>query len=140
MRSPFRLKIPEFLENKRGFTLVELIFEIFVLSILIIPTVVLLGQLSLNVIQTEANSTASALSVQKAEEIMWLYNYTTVGAGSGVFPAPYQSYSYNVGVGCVNLANPDVILPCPGDFKKVDITVSGGNAPSITTSFLFPNS
>jgi len=131
-----KIKSPRLIKNKKGFTLIELIFEIFVLSILIIPTVLLLGQLSLNIIQTEANSIASDLDVQKAEEIMGLDNYTTVTAGNGVFPSN-QNYSYAIGVQCVSIANPDIGVPCESDFKKVTITVSSSNAPSVTTSFLF---
>jgi len=89
------------LKNKKGFTLIELIFEILVLSLLIIPTAVLLVQLTLDIVQTETNAIATSLGVELTESIMWNYGFSNVAGGSGTFSSPYQSYSYTVTVQCV---------------------------------------
>ena len=124
--------------NNKGFTLIELVFEITVLSLLIIPTVLLLGQLSLTVVQTEANSIATALCVQKAEEVLWSYDYSTVSASSGNFNAPYSDYSYTVTIDYVDAANPAATV-ASSNYKRATVTVSHSSIPDVVTYLLFVN-
>ena len=141
MRQFFRLKIPKRLKGKKGFTLVELIFEILVLSLLIIPTALLLGNLTLNVVETDTNSMATSLCVQKAEEVLGLLTYDSVVGGSGTFATEgegYPDYSYTVSVlPCVD--DPYLNQPSAGTcaFKKATVKVSHTGIADVETSLLF---
>jgi competence protein ComGC len=123
-----------------GFTLVELIFEIFVLSVLIIPTALLLGHLSLNVSDTETNSTASLLCIQKAEELLWNYDFDTIEnalvANPVSFGPPYENYFYKVERQYVDSVNPDTAVVI-SSYKKISLTVSHSGIPDVVVSLLF---
>jgi len=121
----------------KSFTLAELIFEIAVITLLIIPIVMLLGQLSMNVVDTEVNSTASLLSIQKSEELLANYDFDTISADSGSFAAPYNDYSYQITVQCVNSENLDLAADCGQGYKKATLTVSHGAIPDIVVNLLF---
>ncbi len=100
---------------RKSFTLIQLVVEIVVLAVLIIPTALFLGELSANAAKTEANSIATSLSVQKAEEILASYDFDTVVGSSGNFGSPYEDSEY----------------------KKVAITVSHSKIPDVATELLF---
>jgi len=142
MRALFRIGASKKLKNKRSFTLVELIFEILVLSLVVIPTAILLVQLTLDIVQTETNATATALAVQVAETMMWNYTFSNVSGGSGTFASPYQKYSYAVTAACVEGANLDLPVGCPGtdSYKRVKISVSNAALPNpVDIYVLFSN-
>ena len=125
------------LKSNKSFTLIELIFEILILGLLVIPTAILLVQLALSIIQTDTNSTATALAIQQAEKAMWNYSFTNVGnADTGgnyiAFPAPYQRYSYRVDVGCVGAANLDSPGSCEVNkiYKRIWVFVANSSMPN----------
>ena len=128
-----KIKTPKQLKDKKSFTLVEFIFAIVFTAIVITPIVIFLIEFTINTTETETNSVATALAVQKAEEALCNYNFINVAAGAGSFAAPNQSYSYNVRVDCVEQANLDVAVVCPGtnSYKKVTARVSHAGIPPV---------
>ena len=131
----YKRKLLKDLKNRKAFTLAELIFEIVVLTFLIVPIVLLLGQLTMNIVETEVNSTASLLGVDKTEEILEYYesngfdfNFTTLSDTSG-------NYSRNISIQCLAA---DLITPaaCSTGYKKVTITVSHSAIPDIIIDLL----
>jgi type II secretory pathway pseudopilin PulG len=138
------------LKSKKSFTLVELIFEILVLALVVIPTAVLLVQLTLDIVQTETNATATALGVQTAESVMWNYTFNNIPTVSnfthftnpvGCTTCHYDEYSYTVGWQWVAAANLDtpVATPPTTDYKKVTITVRHAGIPDVYMYILFSN-
>ena len=131
------------IKSKKGFTLIELIFEIIVLMVLIIPTVIVLTQLSINVIETEINSTATDLCIDKAEELLISFTYATIGNSAGNFPVPFQSYSYIVTTQYVDATNPDTVVvwagpPAPEpEYKRATISVSHAGINDVVSPVLF---
>jgi len=123
---------------RKAITLVQLIVEITVLAVLIIPTALLLGELSSNAVKTEANSIATSLCVQKTEETLANYDFDTVTAGSGNFNSPYEDYAYQISVQYVDgeNGNLDSVVSLSG-YKKVTITVSHSSIPDVVTDLLF---
>lgn len=130
---------PNILKPKKAFTLVELIFEIAILALVVLSTAMLLGQLSLNVIETETNSLATALGIEKSEEMLSNYRQNGFGAVVSVpatlFPAPFQDYSYTIDVQNV-VSNP--LQPGIID-KQVTITVSNPNIVDVVIDLLIVN-
>ena len=129
-------KIKNF-KQRKAFTLAELIFEITVLALLIAPTVLLLGQLTINVIEAETNSVASLLSVETAEELLKDYDFDSISADSGNFLAPYQDYSYQITTQCVNSEDLDAAAACTSGYKKVTLTVSHNAISDMVVDLLF---
>ena len=115
-------------KEKKGFTLVELIFTIVIIGLVVFPTVVLLIQLTLSIVQTETNSIATSLAVQKAEEVLAKYDFNTVVASSGTCDDPadpahkYLDYAYAITVGCFEDCN---------SYKQVTISVSHAGIPPV---------
>lgn len=144
-----RLAAPAKLKNKKSFTLIELIFEIVVIAIIIIPSAILLVEFSLSIIQTENYTTATALSVQKAEQIMWNYSFSNVPTIGNFTPfvnppgcttCHYDEYSYTVGWQYVTAADLDTPAAVPPtDYKKVTITVRNARIPDVILYLLFTN-
>jgi len=137
-----RLAVPAKLRSKKSFTLVELIFEIIVLSILVIPTAILLVQLTLDITETETNSIATALCVQKSEDILRGYTFATVDLVTlnGAFPTPYTSYSFNITVNCVNQDNLNATEACAStsNYKRAIVSVSQTGIPNpVVANLLF---
>ena len=73
MEKLYKRNFSKSLKTRKAFTLAELIFEIVVLTFLIVPAVLLLGQLTVNVVEAETNSIGSLLGVNKAEEVFEYY-------------------------------------------------------------------
>lgn len=123
---------------RKSFTLIQLVVEIVVLAVLIIPTALFLGELSANAAKTEANSIATSLSVQKAEETLANYNFDTVVGSSGNFSSPYQDYAYQVDVQYVDGENGNLDTGvASSEYKKVTIAVSHSKIPDVATELLF---
>ncbi len=147
------MKLPKIMKAKKavaGFTLIELIFEIFVLAVLIIPTVIVLGQFCLNVVETETNTIATDLCIYKTEELLSAYNYVTLPVGHPVFSGNFSyvspgcaSYSYTVVVQYVDANNPDTVVAWTGppapepQYKRAKITVSRTGIPDVVSYALF---
>jgi len=120
-----------FRKSATGFTLIELIFEIFVLTFMLISAVILLGSLALNVTKEEINYIATDLCKQKAEETLSTYSFANVVASANTFAVPYQDYAYTVVVQDSPFeANQD-------NYKMAVVTVAHANIPPAIVYILF---
>lgn len=139
MRIP-PLRNPEKLQ--KGFTLPEFIFAIVITAVIVPPIVILLIQRTINTTETETASIATALAVQTLEGRMWNYTFNNVAGGAGTYPAPFQSYSYNVTANqCYTDINPDVAVACTptSNYKLVTVTVSHAGIQPVSLSVLRGN-
>jgi Tfp pilus assembly protein PilE len=130
------MKSPRIMEKSKGFTLIELIFEIIVLAALVIPTAILLGHLSINVAETEIQSTATLLGIQKAEEIYWTNTFSTVSDDTGNFDSPYGEYSYTLTIQYVDPNDLDSTVAL-SDYKKATLTISHSGIQDLVINMLF---
>lgn len=110
------------MQKQKGFTLVELIFTIATIGLVVFPIVVLLIQLTLNIVQTETNSIATSLGVQKAEDVLARYDFNSVAESSDTCDAPYHDYAYAITVGCFEDCN---------SYKQVRINISHAGIPAL---------
>ncbi len=101
--------------NQRGFTLVEVIITVFILSLCVIPVYTGLLAGSKNVDSAQRRMIALGLAQGKLEEILSL-DYRSISSRETKenFPDPYSRYSYTVFV------TEETI---PAQWKKISLTV-----------------
>lgn len=101
--------------NQRGFTLVEVIITVFILSLCVIPVYTGLIAGSKNVDSAQRRMIALGLAQGKLEEILSL-DYRSISSRETKenFPDPYSRYSYTVFV------TEETI---PAQWKKISLTV-----------------
>jgi len=101
--------------NQRGFTLVEVIITLLILSVCVIPVYTGLIAGSKNVDSAQRRMVALGLAQGKLEEILSLdYHSISSRETKESFPEPYSRYSYTVFV------TEETI---PAQWKKVILTV-----------------
>lgn len=101
--------------NQRGFTLVEVIITLLILSVCVIPVYTGLIAGSKNVDSAQRRMVALGLAQGKLEEILSLdYHSISSRETKENFPDPYSRYSYTVFV------TEETI---PAQWKKVSLTV-----------------
>lgn len=101
--------------NQKGFTLVEVIITVFILSLCVIPVYTGLLAGSKNVDSAQRRMIALGLAQGKLEEILSL-DYRSISSRETKenFPDPYSRYSYTVFV------TEETI---PAQWKKISLTV-----------------
>ncbi len=101
--------------NQRGFTLVEVIITVFILSLCVVPVYTGLIAGSKNVDSAQRRMIALGLAQGKLEEILSL-DYRSISSRETKenFPDPYSRYSYTVFV------TEETI---PAQWKKISLTV-----------------
>ena len=140
MRKLYKRKFSKDAKSRKAFTLAELIFEIVVLTFLIVPAVLLLGQLTMNVVEAESNSIGSLLGINKTEEVLDYYenngfDYDFTSLSDAVTDAT-GVYTRQVAFQCLAA---DLVTPAvcsTADYKKITITVSHGSIPDIVIDLL----
>ncbi|MCU0651875.1 MAG: type II secretion system GspH family protein [Candidatus Omnitrophica bacterium] len=128
------------MQNKlvRGFTLIETIITMIVLSIVLIPFSVL----TTNVIVKNTRSQAAATAVALAEgEMEWVTSlrFSAVVDEAAAFSSPFTAFTKEVVVDYVNSLAFDTPVIGPTDYKRVQIRVAHPLSDTITLTTLVAN-
>ncbi len=128
------------MRRKSGFTLVELIVSIIVISICFLSVALMYQEVLRGAFQTRMLSTATALAEEKTEEIL-SKGYSGVGnVVSTTFPSPFGGYSFQVTVHCVASGNLDTSVdPTATEYKNVQVKVTHSSIADIPLTSLIAN-
>ena len=125
------------MRTRKGFSLITLIIEITVLTIILLSVIFLVGEVTLTVVESETNVQATDLCMSLAEDTFWNYDFDSIPVGSGVF-ADYPNYSYSISEAYVTEADLDTVVGS-SDYKRVRVTVSHADIPDVTITLLVTN-
>ncbi|MFB6344285.1 MAG: prepilin-type N-terminal cleavage/methylation domain-containing protein [bacterium] len=92
----------------RGFTLVELLVTMGIVTIAVLPLMLSYTHLWQATISSERKTTATMLAQQRLEIISGSKSYDEItGSSSGTFNTPYNMYDYEVSVESLSSEDPD---------------------------------
>ncbi len=117
-----------FRDKSAGFTLIELIMIIVILSIAIVPITNMILQGVKGSVDTDISAKTLALAQQKMEETKQL-DFSALSTSSGNFSSPFNNFTYNI-----NLEYVDKNFNTTGSsqYKKVTVTVQYVSGYSLT--------
>lgn len=119
------------LKDQKGFTIIEAIMSMMVLSIGLWGTMAIFQNVTQHSLSNDFKIIASQLATEQLENIIsdkTFTGYDTVTDNEYTaqsLPAPYSSYKKNVIISEVDPQDMKTILPGSG-YKRVDVTVSWG--------------
>jgi hypothetical protein len=119
---------------RKGFSLVSLIFEITVLTVIVLAVVILLGEITITVVESETNTQATDLCISLAEDVFWNYDFDSIPTGSGTF-VDYPAYAYSITENFVTEADLDTVTGS-SEYKRVRVTVSHADIPDVEVTLL----
>lgn len=122
---------------KNGFTLIELIISIIVISICVIPIAVMYQQALQGSLETKVLTVATSLAEEKMEEILRLGYSGISNVGLNNFPKPFDDYNYEVIVHYVEASDLDTSVdPTETDYKNIEVQVTHAIQTVTLTSLL----
>ena len=116
---------------RRGFTLIELIIIIVVVSIAMGVLLTALASVTNNTIYPLVIQTATELAEQEIEKITGTRFSYVCSCTSNAYAAPFDAYSRQITV--------TGIAPVPAEYKQVDVTVSHSTIGSVTLRTIVTN-
>lgn len=122
-----------------GFTIVELLMAIIIISICVIPVALMYQQATQGSYQTRVLTVATALAEEKMEEVLRLGYSGVSDIGLSNFPSPFADYSFQVDVDNVEAEDLDTSVVNETGYKSVEVQVSHSVAPSVTVKSLLTN-
>ena len=124
-----KISIKSILQNKSsGFTLIELIMIIVILSIAFVPITSMILQGVRGSVDADISAKTLALAQKKMEETRQL-EFSAVSTSSGNFSSPFADYSYNVGLEYVDK---NFNTTVSSKYKKIAVTVQYVSGYSLT--------
>ena len=126
----------------RGFTLVEMIMGITILSIAILALLLVVGQAAQKSAQPELLSTATHLAEGEMERVGNLRYSQIVNQAPAAFAAPFADYTYEVTVSAVPPC------PCPpgladdpamNQYKQVNVIIRHASQGGVTLTTIVMN-
>lgn len=123
--------------KKRGFTIIELVIAIVVISIAVGTLLTVLAAQSQSTIIPYITQVATGLAEQEMERITSLRFAQVINAGPTPFVFPFQDYTLQVVVSAVPVA----IADDPGmtDYKQVQVIVANSTIGSINLTTIVTN-
>jgi len=125
----------------KGFSLIELIISIVVISICAISLATMYQEASRGSYKTEATTVATILAEDKLEETL-MDGYSGVSSvGSTAFDSPFGDYTYQVTVNYVNAADLETSVdPTVTDYRTIEVQVDhAAISHSVTIKSLLTN-
>lgn len=110
--------------KKNGFTLIEMVIAIVVISIAFYSIISVFMSLSPKNVNMEDFTKAANLSNRVMEETLTKNYADIVSQPAANFSAPFQNFRYLINV--TNVSTADLNVPDDSPFKKVDVFVWGG--------------
>jgi prepilin-type N-terminal cleavage/methylation domain-containing protein len=125
------------MKTNKGFTLVELVISIVIISICVLSIALMYQEALRGSFNAKVITVATALAEEKMEEILRL-GYLGVGnVGQTNFSSPFSDYSFKITVHYVqatDLNNP--VDPTVTEYKNVEVKVMHSNIATTINSLL----
>lgn len=123
-----------------GFSIIELVISIVVVSICIIPISLLYQEAMRGSIETNVLTVANALAEGELEENLQLGFSGVSDVASTAFSEPFDDYSYQVTVHYVNASDLETSVdPTVTDYRTVEVQVSHDAIGTISSKSLLTN-
>lgn len=117
--------------NKKGYTLIEFVIAIIVISIAFYAIIAVFISTTPKSVNVEDLARAKYLASRVLEETMAKGFQNISCAAAASFPAPFQNFRAETTVTFVTSAEPNIASPVETNYKKVDVKVWGGLAPTV---------
>lgn len=125
------------MKTPKGFTLIELIMSVIIISICIIPVAVMFQQAMHGSVEAKVLTVANALAEEKMEEILRL-GYANVTNQSGTFTG-FSDYSFQVTVNYANSSDLNTPVANATGYRSVEVGVAHGGIQPVALRSLVTN-
>jgi len=113
------------MKNKRGFSLIELVIAIVIISTCAIGVAIMFQEASSGSYIAVVMTVATALAEEKMEETLRLGYSSASSVSSTAFASPFDDYTYEVIVHYVDESDLDTSVdPTVTDYKNVEVQIS----------------
>jgi len=110
--------------KRRGFSLIEVILAIVVLSASFLGLVYALSNTTLHNIDLDISTTAILLAREKMSETTAKPFANVVGVSTTGFGGDFSDYSYEVEVDYVDASDLDTAVVGPTEYKRITVTIT----------------
>ena len=127
------------IRTKAGFTLIEVILTMVILSISIGPLSLLIVNVVRQNVLSQAQATSASLAEQEMERLTNIRFSSVTDEAQTAFPAPFSAYSHEVIVDYVNAGDLNTPVTGPTDYKRAQIIVRNDISGALTLETLVTN-